>query len=222
MFSSKLPLLTKQRLQLKLLIDSGADIDQIRVGDKTRLLDRLIGEHDQQTADKSAYIECLLQNGAKLGSSTWLAARNKHQILLRLLRKLCQDGYFLYKVSNCCQLNTFAKTRLLTFVSQSSSIEAAVYRFEYALKRLAELDQQVSGCSHFQRAQSFVQDQATLSGSRRIRYQSYLGLSSCERERRVSIDDLFGTRQLREQHLTIVSVLQTRIGVCPSGDSSRL
>lgn len=48
--------------------------------------------------NKLPYIDLLLQNGARLGSSTWHAAHGKHEILLRLLKKLCQDGYFLYKV----------------------------------------------------------------------------------------------------------------------------
>lgn len=74
-------------------------MDKTRPSDGSRLLDRLIGEHRHLFADKLAYIDCLLHNGAKLGSSTWTAASGKHEIQLRLLKKLCQDGYFLYKVS---------------------------------------------------------------------------------------------------------------------------
>lgn len=90
--------------QLQLLIDNGADFDRARKSDGSRLLDRLISEHCAP-ADRLSYIDCLLQNGAKLGSSTWLAANGKRDVQLRLLRKLCQDGYFLYKVSSKNGLN---------------------------------------------------------------------------------------------------------------------
>lgn len=84
-----------------MLIDNGADFDRARKSDGSRLLDRLISEHSSVFAgsDKLKFIDCLLQSGAKLGSSTWLAANGKRDVQLRLLKKLCQDGYFLYKVS---------------------------------------------------------------------------------------------------------------------------
>lgn len=96
---SKAP--TDVRMEMfKLLISSRADMDRSRESDGTRLLDRLIAEHQPDpNTDKLPFIDCLLHNGAKLGSSTWSAANGKHEIQLRLLRKLCQDGYFLYKVS---------------------------------------------------------------------------------------------------------------------------
>lgn len=84
---------------LHLLVDSGADLDRIGP-DGLRLLDRLATEHQPMKNNKLPFIDCLLRNGAKLGSSTWAAAFGKHDIQLRLLKKLCHDGYFLYKVSN--------------------------------------------------------------------------------------------------------------------------
>lgn len=90
--------LTNSSFQLKLLIDNKADVDKTRKEDNSRLLDRLIEQH-HRLIDKLPYIDCLLQNGAKLGSSTWIAATGKEEVQIRLLRKLCQDGYFLYKVS---------------------------------------------------------------------------------------------------------------------------
>lgn len=73
-------------------------MDQSSERDGTRLLDRLIAQH-RPNDNKLPFIDCLLQNGAKLGSSTWNAADGKYEIQLKLLEKLCQDGYFLYKVS---------------------------------------------------------------------------------------------------------------------------
>lgn len=84
--------------QLKFLIDKRANMDQSSERDGSRLLDRLIAQH-QPNDNKLPFIDCLLQNGSKLGSSTWNAADGKYEIQLRLLEKLCQDGYFLYKVS---------------------------------------------------------------------------------------------------------------------------
>ena len=53
------------------------------------------------TMDKSAQIDLLLARGAKLSAATWHAARNKVDVQLKLVRKLCQDGFYLYKVSLC-------------------------------------------------------------------------------------------------------------------------
>lgn len=50
--------------------------------------------------DKTPQIKLLLQKGAKLSATTWLAARDKLDIQMRLLQKLCQDGYYLQKVCN--------------------------------------------------------------------------------------------------------------------------
>lgn len=184
-------------MKLKILIDSGAELDRQRSSDGSRLLDRLIREHQSAAnsllassslasssagQDRMAFVEYLLESGAKLSSSTWSAARGKLDIQLSLLRKLCQDGYFLYK---------------------QSSIEAAVYRFEYALKRIAELEQQLSsGMTNFgagannRRKQSAallmamrssVTPESASVACRKIKYQTYLGLSRCERRRRVTI-----------------------------------
>lgn len=88
---------------MKILIDNKAELDRCHTFDGSRLLDRLIEQHNDSNGsrefNKLHYIECLLQNGAKLGSSTWMAASGKGDIQVRLLQKLCQDGYYLYKVS---------------------------------------------------------------------------------------------------------------------------
>lgn len=83
---------------LDLLIENKANVDR-QDATGLRLLDRLVAEHQPGVSNKLPYIECLLRNGAKLGSSTWAAAAGKHDVQLRLLKKLCHDGYFLYKVS---------------------------------------------------------------------------------------------------------------------------
>lgn len=69
---------------------------------------------------------------------------------------------------------------------QKSSIEPAVYRFEYALKRIAELEQQLAtGCCRS--GADFDLDQTTFRATQQIKYQTYLGLSRCERKRKVSL-----------------------------------
>lgn len=174
---------SQMRLEmLQLLVDNGGNIDSIRESDKTRLLDRLIGQHAPPSSDKLPFIDCLLLNGAKLSSSTWLAAMNKYDVQLRLLNKLIHDGYFLYK---------------------KLSIEEAVYRFEYALKRLAELEQQLFMNNRNFNLQASIQnrnqaDQLTLMAARQIKFQIYLGLSRCERKRKVSgIDQVLSSSKFR-------------------------
>jgi hypothetical protein len=197
------------RNQLKLMLDNQVDLDRPRVEDGSRLLDRLIDEHQRPHKDKIIFIDCLLHNGAKLGSSTWFAARGKHEIQLKLLRKLCQDGYFLYKVSDF-HPKGFSKqrtlnldsTRLLTQVAQTtttqkSSIEAAVFRFEYALKRIDELEQQIQARCHqscmakgHARLLDPSQQEAIIKETQQVKYQTFLGLSRCERKRGVSTNTI--------------------------------
>lgn len=54
---------------------------------------------DQSSMSKINHIELLLKFGAKLSSKTWQAADGKPKIALKLIKKLCADGYFLQKVS---------------------------------------------------------------------------------------------------------------------------
>lgn len=172
---------------LDLLIEHGADVDR-QASDGSRLLDRLIAEHQPSAQNKLAYIECLLRNGAKLGSPTWAAAAGKHDVQLRLLKKLCHDGYFLYKVSEVAKKPYFT-CRRFTNGSQpekKSSIEASVYRFEYALRRIAEMEQQLAqGISRNRRL--FYQQQVGAS-VRQVKFQTFLGLSRCERKRKVGFN----------------------------------
>lgn len=156
---------TETRLEIvKYLIDHKAELDKVNSIDGSRLLDRLIKLHDEGPklvgTNKLPYIDCLLQNGARLGSSTWRAAHSKHKLQMRLLKKLCQDGYYLYKVS---------------------SIEAAIYRFEYALKRLAGLEHQLLST-----ANSLMYQLDFQIACKHLKYHIYLGLSRCERKRGVS------------------------------------
>lgn len=73
---------------------------------------------------------------------------------------------------------------------QTSSIEAAVFRFEYALKRIAELEQQLSSgcCRPASLMMAYVNlDHAFARETQQVKYQTYLGLSRCERKRKVSV-----------------------------------
>lgn len=95
---------------------------------------------------------------------------------------------------------------------QKCSIEAAVFRFEYALKRITELELQLSDCSAVNlpasnaccKSKGYMQmaaivgdsygfsgnnnytDQMTLLATQQLKYQTYLGLSRCERKRKVN------------------------------------
>lgn len=193
------------RLEMfRYLLDNKVDLDRVRAKDGSRLLDRVIGQHKPPQVDKIPYIDHLLHNGAKLSSATWLAAHGKYDVLFRLLRKLCQDGYYLYK---------------------QNSIEAAVYRFEYGLKRIDELEEQMISMILTESSNAYYQPglagktftngtnrlvdlkesnggqynfyknhfdhQAMAKAAQEIKYQIYLGLSRCERKRRVSIPDGF-------------------------------
>lgn len=60
-----------------------------------------------------------------------------------------------------------------------------MYRFEYALKRLAQLEQQLAGNS-YAGVITLSNGSSTHLAARQIKYHTYLGLSRCERKRKVS------------------------------------
>lgn len=71
-------------------------------------------------------------------------------------------------------------------MDQSSSIEAAIYRFEYALKRLVELEHQlITGLGPMSNSTVGFQPNEMQAACRQLKYQTYLGLSRCELKRRV-------------------------------------
>ena len=91
-----------------LLMDHGADMEHMdRSG--LRPLDRAI------SARNSEVVACFLRRGAKLGPSTWAAARDKPEILLILLNKLLEDGNTLFK---------------------KNKVNEAAQRYNYAAKRI--------------------------------------------------------------------------------------
>lgn len=147
----------------RLLVEhcSGADLSELR--NNSPLLETLVEAHDIR-ADKSAQIQILLAAGCKICARVWRAAEHKLDVQVLLIDKLCADGYFLYK---------------------TGQLDAALFRFEYALQRVASVEQRVRQQhevdkwlqQHFERL---------LQALRAAKYQSYLGLSRCERSRKVS------------------------------------
>ncbi|KAG9509555.1 Protein TANC2, partial [Fragariocoptes setiger] len=157
---------------VKLLINSGAEFERKdTLG--LRLLDRVI-EHYSDKSPK--IIDLLLANGAKIGSKTWAVAHNNWRVLMVLLNKLCQDAYYLYK---------------------KGQLDASIYRFEYAIKRIAIIELEDQRCQQFRLVRpDSVQDNIYgkrgnghadnnlmpiefIKSSKQIKAQMFLGLSRC-------------------------------------------
>ena len=95
---------------VQVLLDHKADMEHM---DKSGLrpLDRAIA------ARKPEVVAVFLRRGAKLGPSTWTAAKDKPEILIILLNKLLEDGNTLFKkqkVKEAAQRYTYASKRIPT------------------------------------------------------------------------------------------------------------
>lgn len=69
-------------------------------------------------------------------------------------------------------------TLLHLSLNKTGDIEAAIYRFEYALRRMTELEQRLRS------TRQVCIEQTT----QQVKYQTYLGLARCERSRQVNAD----------------------------------